>query len=120
VFEEGEGPEDFLLVTAELLWGQVQIEGARVEEGLTGTSFTREVWGKGSFGLVCCLDGVVGTGGGGLTGGGGADTRGRTIVRAGVRLVMSWVSYCNWAVRSARIVLMVCSETFWHSVSSWR
>jgi len=48
-FEEGEGPEDFLLIAAELLWGQVQIEGAGVEEGLTGTLFTREVWGRGEF-----------------------------------------------------------------------
>jgi len=49
LFEEGEGPEDFLLVAAELLWGQAQIESTEVEEGLTGTSFTREVWGKGEF-----------------------------------------------------------------------
>ena len=48
-FEEGEGPEDFLLIAAELLWGQVQIEGAGVEEGPTGTLFTREVWGRGKF-----------------------------------------------------------------------
>jgi len=27
----------------------VQIEGAGVEEGLTGTSFPREVWGRGEF-----------------------------------------------------------------------
>jgi len=49
IFEEGKGPEDFLLVTAELLQGQAQIEGVRVEEGLTGTSFTGEVWGRGKF-----------------------------------------------------------------------
>ena len=49
LFEEGKGPEDFLLVIAELLWGQVQIESAGVEEGPTGTSFPREVWGKGEF-----------------------------------------------------------------------
>ena len=49
LFEEGEGPEDFLLVVAELLWGQVQIEGAEVEEGSTGTSFPREVWERGEF-----------------------------------------------------------------------
>ena len=40
---EGKGLEDFLLVVAELLWGQVQIEGARVEEGPTRTLLTREV-----------------------------------------------------------------------------
>jgi len=49
LFEEGEGPEDFLLVVAELLQGQVQIEGAGVEEGPTRTLFPREVWGRGEF-----------------------------------------------------------------------
>jgi len=49
LFEEGEGPEDFILIAAELLWGQVQIEGVGVEEGPTGTLFTREVWGRGKF-----------------------------------------------------------------------
>ena len=48
-FEEGKGPEDFLLVTAELLWDQVQIEGAGVKEGPTRTLFTEEVWGRGEF-----------------------------------------------------------------------
>jgi len=49
LFKEGKGPEDFLLVAAKLLWGQAQIEGTGVEKGLTGTSFTREVWGRGEF-----------------------------------------------------------------------
>jgi len=49
VFEKGEGPEDFLLVTAELLWGQVQIEDAGVKEDPAKTSFPREVWGRGEF-----------------------------------------------------------------------
>jgi len=49
LFKEGEGPEDFLLVTAELLQGQVQIENTGVEEGPTRTSFPREVWEKGEF-----------------------------------------------------------------------
>ena len=46
---EGEGLKDFLLVVAKLLWGQVQIEGTRVEEGPTRTLLTREVWGRGEF-----------------------------------------------------------------------
>jgi len=49
IFKESKGLEDFLLVAAELLWGQVQIEGIRVEEGPTETSFTGEVWEKGKF-----------------------------------------------------------------------
>jgi len=49
LFEEGEGPEDFLLVAAELLQGQAQIEGTGVKKGPTGTSFPREVWGRGEF-----------------------------------------------------------------------
>jgi len=49
IFEEGKGPEDFLLITAELLRGQAQIEGTRVQEGLTGTLFAGEVWGRGEF-----------------------------------------------------------------------
>jgi len=49
IFEEGEGLEDFLLVAADLLWGQAQIEDARVEEGPTKTLFTREVWGREEF-----------------------------------------------------------------------
>jgi len=38
--------------------------------------------GEGSFGLVLCLDGVVGMGEGGLTGGGDVGIGGRAIVRA--------------------------------------
>ena len=76
--------------------------------------------GEGSFGLACCLDRASGTRGGGLTGGEGAGAGGRAIVGAGAGLVMSWVSCCSWAVRPARVVLMACSETFCHSVSSWR
>ena len=74
--------------------------------------------GERSFGLAHCLDRVAGTRGGGLTGGGGASTRGRVMVRVGAGLVISWVSCCNWAVSPTRVVLIVCSETFWHSVSS--
>jgi len=43
--------------------------------------------GEGSFGLVCCLDGVDGTGKGGLTGGGDMGIGGRATV--GVEAVMS-------------------------------
>jgi len=49
LFKENKGPEDFLLVAAKLLWGQVQIEGAEVEEGPTKTSLTGEVWERGEF-----------------------------------------------------------------------
>jgi len=43
--------------------------------------------GEGSFGLVCCLDGVDGTGEGGLTGGGDRGIGGGATV--GVGAVMS-------------------------------
>ena len=49
ILEEGEGPEDFFLVTGELIQGQVQVQRAGVEEGLSGAPFTREVRGKGEF-----------------------------------------------------------------------
>jgi len=39
--------------------------------------------GEGSFGLVCCLDGAAGTGGGGLTGGGDGGIGGRATVGTG-------------------------------------
>ena len=44
---------------------------------------------EGSFGLAYCLDEVAGTGGGGLTDRGGADTRGKATVRAEGGLVIS-------------------------------
>jgi len=50
---------------------------------------------EGSFGLAYCLDKASRTRGGGLTGGEGVGTRGRAMVRAGVGLVMSWVSCYN-------------------------
>jgi len=49
VLEEGEGPEDFFLVASELIRGQVQIQRAGVEEGLSGALFAREVGGRGEF-----------------------------------------------------------------------
>jgi len=39
--------------------------------------------GEGSFCLVCCLDGAVGTGEGGLTGGGDVGIEDEATVRAG-------------------------------------
>jgi len=49
ILEEGEGPEDFFLVTGELLQGQAQIQCAGVEEGSSGTPFVREVWRRREF-----------------------------------------------------------------------
>jgi len=67
---------------------------------------------EGGFGLACCLDSVARTGEEGLTGGGGAGIGGGAMVGAGARLVMSWVSCCNWAIRPTKIVLIACSEAF--------
>jgi len=49
VLEEGKGPKDFFLVTGELLWGQMQIQSIRVEEGSSGAPFAGEVRGRGKF-----------------------------------------------------------------------
>jgi len=49
VLEEGEGPKDFFLVAGELLWGQMQIQSAGVEKGLSGAPFAREVWRRREF-----------------------------------------------------------------------
>ena len=49
ILEKSKSPEDFFLVATELLWGQMQIQHIGVEESSTGTSFTREVWGRGEF-----------------------------------------------------------------------
>jgi len=49
ILKKGKSPEDFFLIAAKLLQGQVQIEGTGVEEDPTGTSFTRKVWGRGKF-----------------------------------------------------------------------
>jgi len=49
VLEEGKGPKDFFLIAGELLWGQMQIQSAEVEEGLSGAPFTGEVGGRGKF-----------------------------------------------------------------------
>jgi len=76
--------------------------------------------GEGSFGLIYCLNRADGTGEGGLTGGGDIDIRGGATVGAGAGLVISWVNCCNWTVRPARVALIVYSEAFCHSVSSWR
>ena len=45
--------------------------------------FPEKSGGEGSFGLVCCFDGVDGTGEGGLTGGRDMGIRGRVIIGAG-------------------------------------
>ena len=76
--------------------------------------------GKGSFGLACCLDGEAGTRGRRLTEGEGMGTRGKAMVGTRAGLIMSWVSCCNCAIRPVRVVLIACSEAFWHLVSSWR
>jgi len=68
ICEEGKGPEDFFLIAGELLQGQAQIQHAEVEEGSSRTPFTREVWRRRKFGLVCCLDGADRTREEGLTG----------------------------------------------------
>jgi len=49
ILEEGEGSEDFFLVTGELLQGQAQIQHIGVEEGSFRTPFAREVWGREEF-----------------------------------------------------------------------
>jgi len=49
ILEEGEGPEDFFLVAGELLQGQAQIQCTGVEEDLSRTPFTREVWRRREF-----------------------------------------------------------------------
>jgi len=49
VLEEDEGPKDFFLIAGELLWGQMQIQSAGVEEGSSGAPFAREVGGREKF-----------------------------------------------------------------------
>ena len=49
------------------------------------------------------------------TGGGGVFGTGR-----GGGLATSYISCCSCAVRAARVVLMLFSETFCLSISSWR
>jgi len=49
ILEEGKGPEDFFLVTGELIWDQAQIQRAGVEEGSSRALFAREVGGRGEF-----------------------------------------------------------------------
>jgi len=120
ILEEGEGPEDFFLITGELLWGQAQIQHAGVKESLSRALFAREVWGEGSFGLACCLDRVARAEERGLTRGGDIRIGGKATVDVGTELVISWVICCNWVVRAARVVFIACSEVFCRSVSSWR
>jgi len=49
ILETSEGPKDFLLIAAELLGNQVQIQHTGVKKGLTGVSFTGEVRGRKEF-----------------------------------------------------------------------
>jgi len=49
ILEEGEGPEDFFLVTGELFQDQVQIQHAGVEEGSSRAPLAGKVWGRGEF-----------------------------------------------------------------------
>jgi len=49
ISEKGEGPKDFLLIAAKLLWGQAQIQHIGVKEGSTRVLFTREVRGRREF-----------------------------------------------------------------------
>jgi len=49
ILEEGEGLEDFFLIAGELLRGQVQIQRAGIEKGLSRTPFAREVWRRREF-----------------------------------------------------------------------
>jgi len=51
--------------------------------------------GEGSFGLAHCLDGASETRRGGLTGGKDAGAGGKAMVRAGMKLIISWVSCCS-------------------------
>jgi len=74
--------------------------------------------GERSFDLAHCLDRASETGSRELIGEEGAGAGGRVMVRVGAGLVMSWVSCCSWAIRPTRVVLIACSKTFCHSVSS--
>jgi len=83
VLEEGEGPKDFFLVTGELLWGQMQIQSAGVEEGSSRALFAGEVWRRREFWPRL----LFGRGGqdwrGGLTGGGDGGIGGGATVGTG-------------------------------------
>jgi len=73
---------------------------------------------EGSFGLVCYLDGAAGTGEERITEGEDIGIGGGATAGVETGPVISSVSWCNWVVRPTRVVLIVCSEVFWHSVSS--
>jgi len=55
-FEECEDPENSLLFVVELLWGQVDVEGAGVQECAAVVTFSAEVQRRGELGtrLSCC------------------------------------------------------------------
>ena len=68
------------------------------------------------MGRVCLTVGV----GGGDTGGDGTGGGGVFAMGGGERLATSCVSCCSCTVKVASPVLMLFSETFCLSVSSWR
>ena len=52
-FEECEGPENSLLFIVKLLWGQVDVEGAGVQECMAIVTFSAEVQRKEELGTCC-------------------------------------------------------------------
>jgi len=89
ILEEGQGPENLFLVTAELLWGQAQIQCTGVEEGSTRASFTREVGWRGEFWPRPLFGRVARAREGGITGEGDMGIGGGATAGAGVGPVMS-------------------------------
>jgi len=89
ILEEGKGPENLFLVTAELLQGQVQIQYTGIEEGSTGASFTGEVGGRGEFWSRPLFGRAAGAGEGGIAGGGDMGIGGGASAEVGARPVTS-------------------------------
>ena len=115
-FEKCEGPEDFLLFIVELLRGQVDVERAGVQKRMVIVTFFTEVRRTGKLGTCSsrCRNG------------------GQRHWRRWYRqrrcvcyeqregLATSYVSCCSCVVKVASVVLMLFSEMFCLSVSSWR
>jgi len=89
VFEEGEGPQDFLLVAAELFGARRRYNIQELKKARPELRSPEKSGGEGSFGLVRCLDWADGTGEGGLTGGGDVGIGGEATVGAGAGPVIS-------------------------------
>jgi len=89
ILEEGQGPENLFLVTAELLRGQAQIQCTGVKEGLAGASFIREVGRRGEFWPRPLFGQMARAREGGITGEGDMGIGGRATTGAGVGPVMS-------------------------------